>query len=276
MHAEAEFSMDGTVTFFAGPKGGIGGKIDGVGADFGVKDGIYAVIGKDGIQDAGFRVVIGGGIEAGSMGGAHDVGPDGFLLRLCDLTDYSTGRARCSARAGDRSPQRHFTRQGCSRLTSESSGELSSCRRPDPRRHLSASAVSRRVRLARDRGVRGPAPPVGPPHRTSLQRQPAPHRPVRHAVLLGALAGDRADRRAGVAPVSDPARSLARAADREALALLLIALGHGLAAACFFHYFGSMGAEMASYAPWQHAGHILFGDNLLLFDTIRTPYWQRA
>jgi hypothetical protein len=73
MHAEAEFSMDGTVTLFAGPKGGIGGKIGDVGADFGVKDGIYAVIGKDGIQDAGFRVVIGGGISGGPGGGTHDV-----------------------------------------------------------------------------------------------------------------------------------------------------------------------------------------------------------
>jgi tetratricopeptide (TPR) repeat protein len=73
VHAEAEFSMDGTVTLFAGPKGGIEGKIGDVGADFGVKDGIYAVIGKDGIQDAGFRVVIGGGVSGGAGGGTHDV-----------------------------------------------------------------------------------------------------------------------------------------------------------------------------------------------------------
>jgi tetratricopeptide (TPR) repeat protein len=73
MHAEAEFSMDGTVTLFAGPKGGVAGKVGEVGADFGVKDGLYAVIGKDGIQDAGFRVVIGGGISGGPGGGTHDV-----------------------------------------------------------------------------------------------------------------------------------------------------------------------------------------------------------
>jgi hypothetical protein len=73
MHAEAEFSMDGTVTVFAGPKGGIGGKVGGAGADFGVKDGIYAVIGKDGIQDAGFRVVIGGGVGGEAGGVTHDV-----------------------------------------------------------------------------------------------------------------------------------------------------------------------------------------------------------
>lgn len=51
-------------------------------------------------------------------------------------------------------------------------------------------------------------------------------------------------------------------------ALLLLAFAHGLAAAYFFHYFDFMDAEMATYAPWQHSGHILFGDNLLLFDTI--------
>jgi tetratricopeptide (TPR) repeat protein len=73
MHAEAEFSMDGTVTIFAGPKGGVSGEIGGIGADFGVKDGVYAVIGRDGIQDAGFRVVIGGGVAGGSAGGTHDV-----------------------------------------------------------------------------------------------------------------------------------------------------------------------------------------------------------
>jgi hypothetical protein len=61
------------VTIFAGPKGGVSGEIGGIGADFGVKDGVYAVIGRDGIQDAGFRVVIGGGVAGGSAGGTHDV-----------------------------------------------------------------------------------------------------------------------------------------------------------------------------------------------------------
>jgi tetratricopeptide (TPR) repeat protein len=73
MHAEAELSMDGTVTIFAGPKGGIAGEVGGIGGDFGVKDGVYAVIGRDGIQDAGFRVVIGGGVSAGDAAGTHDV-----------------------------------------------------------------------------------------------------------------------------------------------------------------------------------------------------------
>ena len=80
MHAEAEFTMDGTVTLFAGPKGGIEGKIGEIGGDFGVKDGIYAVIGKDGIQDAGFRVVIGGGIGGGPAGGTHDVDQMDFSI----------------------------------------------------------------------------------------------------------------------------------------------------------------------------------------------------
>jgi hypothetical protein len=72
MHAEAEFSMDGTVTIFAGPKGGVSGKVGGVGADFGVKDGIYAVIDRNGVKDVGMRVVVGGGVAAGQGGATHD------------------------------------------------------------------------------------------------------------------------------------------------------------------------------------------------------------
>ena len=73
MHAEIEFSMEGTVTIFAGPKASVAGKIGEFGGDFGVKDGIYAVIGKDGVQDVGMRVVVGGGVAAGPLGGTHDV-----------------------------------------------------------------------------------------------------------------------------------------------------------------------------------------------------------
>jgi tetratricopeptide (TPR) repeat protein len=73
MHAEIEFSMEGTVTIFAGPKATAAGKIGEFGGDFGVKDGIYAVIGKDGVQDVGMRVVVGGGVAAGPLGGTHDV-----------------------------------------------------------------------------------------------------------------------------------------------------------------------------------------------------------
>ncbi|HEX5693900.1 MAG TPA: hypothetical protein VFY00_04680, partial [Arenimonas sp.] len=80
MHAEVELSMDGTVTVFAGPKGGVSGKIGGAGGDFGVKDGIYAVIGREGVQDVGFRVVVGGGVSAGQGGGTHDVDVMDFSL----------------------------------------------------------------------------------------------------------------------------------------------------------------------------------------------------
>jgi hypothetical protein len=73
MHAEIEFSIEGTVTIFAGPKAGVSGKIGGFGGDFGVKDGIYAVIGADGVRDVGMRVVVGGGVAGGSYGGTHDV-----------------------------------------------------------------------------------------------------------------------------------------------------------------------------------------------------------
>lgn len=80
MHAEVEISMEGTVTIFAGPKGGVSGKVGGVGGDFGVKDGIYAVIGREGVQDVGFRVVVGGGVGAGQGGGTHDVDSMDFSL----------------------------------------------------------------------------------------------------------------------------------------------------------------------------------------------------
>lgn len=73
MHAEIEFTMEGTVTVFAGPKGGVSGKIGQYGGDFGVKDGIYAVIDRNGVKDVGMRVVIGGGVAAGQAGGTHDV-----------------------------------------------------------------------------------------------------------------------------------------------------------------------------------------------------------
>lgn len=73
MHAEVEFTMEGTVTIFAGPKGGASGKVGGVGADFGVKDGIYAVIDRNGVKDVGMRVVVGGGVASGQGGATHDV-----------------------------------------------------------------------------------------------------------------------------------------------------------------------------------------------------------
>ncbi|WP_156106867.1 hypothetical protein [Arenimonas composti] len=74
MHAEAEFSLiDGTVTVFAGPKAGVAGKVGEFGGDFGIKDGLYLVVGSDGVRDAGMRVVVGGGVTAGAFGATHDV-----------------------------------------------------------------------------------------------------------------------------------------------------------------------------------------------------------
>lgn len=73
MHAEAEFSIDGTVTVFAGPKAGVAGQIGNFGGDFGVKDGLYLVVGSEGVRDFGMRVVVGGGATAGQGGITHDV-----------------------------------------------------------------------------------------------------------------------------------------------------------------------------------------------------------
>lgn len=73
MHAEIEFSMEGTVTIFAGPKATAAAKLGEYGGDVGIKDGIYAVIDRNGVKDVGMRVVVGGGVAAGELGGTHDV-----------------------------------------------------------------------------------------------------------------------------------------------------------------------------------------------------------
>jgi anti-sigma regulatory factor (Ser/Thr protein kinase) len=54
----------------------------------------------------------------------------------------------------------------------------------------------------------------------------------------------------------------------HALMLLTIALVHGLGIGVLYHYFEAPGTPMASYEPWQHAGHFLFGDDMLLFDAV--------
>jgi signal transduction histidine kinase len=54
----------------------------------------------------------------------------------------------------------------------------------------------------------------------------------------------------------------------HALLLLGIALVHGLGIGILYHYLEAPGTVMASYQPWQHAGHYLFGDDMLLFDTV--------
>jgi hypothetical protein len=52
------------------------------------------------------------------------------------------------------------------------------------------------------------------------------------------------------------------------LALLVMAVLHGLGVGYYYYYFGDITPEMANYAPWQHSGHFLFGDSILLFDII--------
>ena len=54
----------------------------------------------------------------------------------------------------------------------------------------------------------------------------------------------------------------------HALMLLTIALAHGLGIGLLYHYFDAPGTPMATYEPWQHAGHFLFGDDMLLFDAV--------
>src|SRR5262245_7733726 len=54
----------------------------------------------------------------------------------------------------------------------------------------------------------------------------------------------------------------------HSLLLLGIALVHGLGVGILYHYLRAPGTDMASYQPWQHAGHFLFGDDMLLFDMV--------
>jgi len=49
------------------------------------------------------------------------------------------------------------------------------------------------------------------------------------------------------------------------LTLMLI---HGFALSYSYHYFEEMNPSMQGYLPWQHIGHFLFGDSLVLFDLI--------
>jgi LytS/YehU family sensor histidine kinase len=41
-----------------------------------------------------------------------------------------------------------------------------------------------------------------------------------------------------------------------------------MAASYFYYFFGAMSADMATYEPWQHTGHFLFGDDMFLLDAI--------
>ncbi len=74
LQGEIEISMKGTVTIFAGPYASLSAKADGRGIGADVKDGVYMVVGREGIQDAGFRVSVGGSASASSsVGGSEPI-----------------------------------------------------------------------------------------------------------------------------------------------------------------------------------------------------------
>jgi two-component system, LytTR family, sensor kinase len=50
--------------------------------------------------------------------------------------------------------------------------------------------------------------------------------------------------------------------------LLLVSLIHGAMISYHYHFLEDMNDYMATFLPWQHIGHFLFGDSLFLFDVI--------
>lgn len=50
--------------------------------------------------------------------------------------------------------------------------------------------------------------------------------------------------------------------------LVLLSVSTTLLSSLHYHYFEEMSAYMATYQPWQHTGHFLFGDRIFLFNTI--------
>jgi two-component system LytT family sensor kinase len=50
--------------------------------------------------------------------------------------------------------------------------------------------------------------------------------------------------------------------------MLSLALLHGLVIGYIYHYSALRAPSMAEFEPWQHAGHFLFGDDMLLFDAV--------
>jgi signal transduction histidine kinase len=59
-----------------------------------------------------------------------------------------------------------------------------------------------------------------------------------------------------------------RSLPAHAALLMVIALAHGLSVGYLYHHSGGATGAMAQYAAWQHAGHYLFGDGMLLFDVV--------
>lgn len=54
----------------------------------------------------------------------------------------------------------------------------------------------------------------------------------------------------------------------HAASLVGLALLHGVVAGIVYHYSPLLTPDMATFAPWQHSGHFLFGDDVLLFDLV--------
>lgn len=103
VHAELEFTAQGEVTVFAGPKFTAGSvELGPLSADFGFKDGLYITAGPQGVKDFGMRMVAGGGVNAGNYGATHDVGQVDISLNLsqADIVSAFTGKSVAGPVAG--------------------------------------------------------------------------------------------------------------------------------------------------------------------------------
>lgn len=96
VHAELEFTAQGEVTVFAGPKLTAGAvELGPLSADFGFKNGIYITAGPEGVKDFGHRMVQGGGVNVGNYGGTHDVDQVDMSLNIsrADIVSAFTGKS---------------------------------------------------------------------------------------------------------------------------------------------------------------------------------------
>ena len=50
------------------------------------------------------------------------------------------------------------------------------------------------------------------------------------------------------------------------IAFLILSLAHNALLAYHYHFFTEMRSDMLGYAPWQHIGHFMFGDNVFWID----------
>ncbi|MBY4598926.1 tetratricopeptide repeat protein [bacterium BD-1] len=103
LHAELEFTAQGEVTVFAGPKFTAGSlEMGPLSADFGFKDGLYITAGPQGVKDFGMRMVAGGGVNAGNYGATHDIGQVDISLDIsrADIVSAFTGKSVAGPVAG--------------------------------------------------------------------------------------------------------------------------------------------------------------------------------